>query len=145
MSEFERRQCPACFMLYGVPQGFEAARREDSKVFWCPGCGESRHYPKDGTAADKLRRERDRLKQQLAEKDDRIAIIDRLWSAAETRASKAEKQVKRVEKRAHAGLCPCCNRSFAELAKHIATKHPTFRAEEVARENVVALVRAKAS
>lgn len=36
--------------------------------------------------------------------------------------------VTRLSKRASAGTCPCCNRTFKQLAAHMATKHQTFTA-----------------
>lgn len=32
--------------------------------------------------------------------------------------------LKRVKMRTAHGVCPCCNRTFADLARHMATKHP---------------------
>ena len=34
--------------------------------------------------------------------------------------NKIEKQLKRI----HKGVCPCCNRSFTNLKRHMETKHP---------------------
>lgn len=33
----------------------------------------------------------------------------------------------RAKKRAAAALCPCCNRSFVQLRRHLATKHPDYK------------------
>ena len=126
--EFKDQDCITCSIRFRVPAGFTAYRRRDNRSFFCPN-GHSMAFTE--SQADKLRRERDRLAQQIAQKDDEIHAARTARDAAEQRAAAAERKTKRVEKRAHAGLCPCCNRSFAELAKHIATKHPTFRAEEV--------------
>ncbi len=65
----------------------------------------------------KLRRERDRLKQQMAQKDDEIREVERQRLAAERKA-------KRIQRRAHAGLCPCCNRTFQDVVRHMKAKHP---------------------
>lgn len=29
------------------------------------------------------------------------------------------------------GVCPCCNRTFSDLQRHMASKHKGFAAEEV--------------
>ena len=65
---------------------------------------------KETSEREKLRRERDQLKQQLAYKDDEIAAKG--------------KQLTRLQKRIHAGVCPCCNRTFTNVARHMKTKHP---------------------
>jgi hypothetical protein len=74
--------------------------------------------------------EAERLKQQLAQKDDEIrqererarARLER----SERSAAAYRGQVTRLRTRAKAGLCPCCNRSFQDLHRHMATKHPDF-------------------
>lgn len=35
----------------------------------------------------------------------------------------------RLKKRIAAGVCPCCNRSFANLREHMAGQHPDFTGE----------------
>lgn len=42
--------------------------------------------------------------------------------------------VTKLKKRAANGVCPCCNRTFVDLARHMAGKHPTFLAEEILPE-----------
>lgn len=63
-----------------------------------------------------LRRERDRLKQNAAYLNDRIA-------EEQKRATEAEKKYQRARRRAVAGVCPCCNRTFVNVQRHMATKH----------------------
>lgn len=115
--EYEFRCCPTCGVEYAAPKVFmEECRKNPSLYFHCPN-GHSRHFSE--SEADKLRRERDRLQQQLAWKDDEIT-------------AKA-KQIKRLEKRAAAGTCPCCSRSFTNMSQHMKTKHPEFVAENVVK------------
>ena len=102
-------------------------------------------YQKGESEEDKLRHERDRLQQQLAQKDDAIAYQRQMRETAERQAAAKRGQVTKLKKRAAAGVCPCCNRTFVELQRHMATKHPTFTAEEVAHENVVSIIKARAS
>jgi uncharacterized protein (UPF0212 family) len=35
-------------------------------------------------------------------------------------------QLKKVHVRVGHGVCPCCNRSFAQLRRHMAAKHPEY-------------------
>jgi hypothetical protein len=81
---------------------------------------------------DKLRRERDRLTQRIAEKDDEIAHQKLLREEAEKSAAARKGVITRLKNRASAGVCPCCNRTVLQMARHMATKHPGFKAEEVA-------------
>ena len=42
----------------------------------------------------------------------------------QVRAEKAAKT--RIKNRVAAGMCPCCNRTFENLARHMNTKHPGY-------------------
>jgi hypothetical protein len=77
----------------------------------------------------KLRRERDRLTQRLAEKDDEIRRQHERTEAAERRGAAARGQVTKIKNRVGHGVCPCCNRTFENLARHMGAQHPTFTAE----------------
>lgn len=111
--------CPVCKTYHGFERHiYETAKqRAEKQLIWCPN-GHSWVYNSQKTMNEheRTRLERDRLKQQLAQKDDEIA-------AAERRAAAAKGQVTRLKKRATAGLCPCCNRHFDNLQRHMASKH----------------------
>ena len=124
MAEFERQDCITCFVQFMVPTGFTARRRQDKAAFYCPN-GHSMSYTQ--SEADILRRERDRLKQREAQLNDEIRQQRELREAADRRASAARGQVTKLKKRAAAGVCPCCNRTFTSLARHMAMKHPEYK------------------
>ena len=132
---FEDQDCITCFMQFRVPQGFTAARRRDGRSFYCPN-GHSMSYPLGESEADKLRRERDRLVQRMAEKDDTIHALEASRARAERKASAARGHVTKIKKRAANGVCPCCNRTFADLARHMGTKHPGYVSEPTSDEHV---------
>ena len=142
--EYEVCDCPVCGVTYAVSKRVRDSQREKGGRSYCPNghhigwdTGESEHT--------RIRRERDLLKQQIAQKDDEIAGERSRRLAAERQAETERKRAVSLKKRAAAGVCPCCSRTFSALAQHIATKHPKFRAEDVARENVVSIIKAKAS
>jgi hypothetical protein len=83
-----------------------------------------------GLVADRVLAEVDRAlsderkaRELAAEKQRKDAALARA-NAAEQARLKAERKTKRIEKRIHAGVCPCCNRTFQNLARHMNTKHP---------------------
>lgn len=131
--------CFRCGILFGVPDCWEKARRGDKESFYCPN-GHSQAFVT--SEADKLRLERDRLKQQLACKDDDIARERRSRELAEHREAAAKGQITKLKKRASVGVCPCCNRTFGNLASHMKIKHPAFAADDVS--NIVPIKGAKA-
>ena len=114
MSAMIRMCCGQCGIEFDIPEPFYRERKEDGGHWYCPN-GHCRVFRE--SEASKLRRERDRLQQQLAQRDDEI--------------NTKQRQIKRLEKRAAAGTCPCCQRTFNNMSRHMKTKHPEFVAENV--------------
>jgi len=97
-------------------------------AFYC-AYGHSQVYIKGENEETKLRRERDRLQQRLAEKDDEISRQREMREQTERRLSATRGQVTKIKNRVGHGVCPCCTRTFENLARHMTSKHPTFTAE----------------
>ena len=104
-----------CGISFAVPDWWAKGRRETHARFFCPN-GHGQSFTSE-TDAEKYRRERDRLKQDAARLEDSLALERK-------RAEKAEREAKRTKKRAEAALCPCCNRHFSQLERHMKHKHP---------------------
>ena len=107
-------RCANCGVMFGVPKEFDQKRRDDGNKFYCPN-GHCNVYRK--TEADKLR-------EQLLKTQRRVADEQRRALRAKGRADQLDKQYHRVRQRIMAGVCPCCNRTFQNVARHMATKHP---------------------
>lgn len=127
MIAYEDQDCITCFVKFGVPHGFTARRREDKKSFYCPN-GHSMSYTE--SEADRLRLERDRLKQQTARLLDEALDARAEADVERRRAAAARGQVTKLRKRAANGVCPCCNRTFVNLQRHMASKHANFAITE---------------
>jgi hypothetical protein len=123
-------QCGTCAIWHTVPEVIYDAYSREGGFWHCPN-GHQRGFRKgsDETERENTRRERDRLKQDAARLEEEIR-------AARERAEKAEAATKRLKKKAAVGSCPCCKRTFTNMARHMQTKHPEFKAEAV---NVVPL------
>lgn len=120
-------QCPVCGVRYGLDKRFHEYREkggtQDGKpASWC--CPNGHSLVIGESEADELRRERDRLRQQLACKDDLIAD-------QRNKIISSKGQITKLQKRAKAGTCPCCNRTFTNMARHMQTKHPDFNPKVV--------------
>lgn len=107
--------CINCGVRYTVPVSMWDHHQKVGGYHHCPN-GHSQGWSKDGCENSRLRRERDRLKQQIACKDDEIE--------AERRRTIA--QTTKLRNRAKAGTCPCCKRTFRQLALHMKNQHPDF-------------------
>lgn len=109
--------CSSCGIAYGLPDGYAKVRREDGKSWRCPnGC--SQVYRK--TDADDLREQLDAARSLATRESERRRL-------AESQRAAARGQVTQLRRRIGNGVCPCCNRSFSDLAQHIAGQHPDFR------------------
>lgn len=114
--------CGAIFAVALTP--FEHARQHGG-FFYCPN-GHRVGWNKSDTEDARIRRERDILKQQIAQRDDSLREERHHRVCAERSAAAYKGQVTKLRKRAKAGVCPCCNRTFQNLSRHMQTQHPDF-------------------
>lgn len=124
-------KCHKCGCDMMLPDELYAAAHRDENIMVYCGYGHPGVFRAGETEADKLRRERDRLTQRLAEKDDEIKQQREEREAAERRASAAKGVATRLRNRTAVGLCPCCNRTVSQLARHMKSKHPEFATTEI--------------
>jgi len=117
-TQLEIEECGVCGVLFGAPHHLlERARRNHSIEFFCPN-GQQLHYL-GKTEAEKLQ---ERLE---AERRYSARIVSQL-DQTQASLSATKGVVTKLKKRAVAGVCPCCNRHFPQLADHMAVKHPEF-------------------
>ena len=117
-------ECANCHMNFEVTGDFQKARINDHKNFMCPN-GHSNVY-RGQSEEEKLRQERDRLVQRLAQKDDEIKGQRDRKEAAQRQVVAYKGVVTRTKKRIAGGACPCCNRTFQNLARHMAHQHADY-------------------
>jgi hypothetical protein len=120
--------CITCGVIFTVPESRHVHARAEGGFFQCPN-GHSQGWSKDRSERESLRRERDRLKQDQARLEDEKRQAEDAASLARVRAEKAEAATKRLKKRSSAGTCPCCARTFSNMADHMKHQHPQFVAE----------------
>lgn len=125
---FSHKRCDACGMGFFIPSNIERRCADEGRAWWCPGCGHRWVYGELASEKERkrLERERDNLAKRLewAENDARH---ERERAEVEERRGKAYKgHATRLRKRIAEGKCPCCSQTFADLAKHIAAKHPRY-------------------
>lgn len=79
--------CCRCRTEIWLPESLhDAAKHSENISFWCP-FGHEQHFAKGKTEEQKLRRERDRLAQRIAERDDEIRRQRELREATERQLS----------------------------------------------------------
>jgi hypothetical protein len=112
----EETSCCECGVTFAVPDTWLAKRRENGSGFYCPN-GHGLAFKKSEAA---------KLREQLEAEQRRVIRISNERDAAERSASAFKGQVTKIKKRAAVGVCPCCNRSFVQLERHMKSKHPDF-------------------
>lgn len=110
---------------------YHSAKRSQKIGFFC-AYGHEQVFREGESEEAKLRRERDRLVQQMAFKDDQIRAALKAAGEAEAARVKLARESRSMKTRAAKGVCPCCHRTVAQMARHMQTKHPNFvQAHEV--------------
>ncbi|WP_032375983.1 hypothetical protein [Rhodococcoides fascians] len=114
--------CCACGINFAMGETYQRRRMEDHRSFYCPS-GHAQSY-RGKSEAEKLRERNERLAQQLASREEDLR-------AERVRHSSTKGQLTKSKKRAAAGVCPCCNRTFQNVSRHVAGQHPEFVAENL--------------
>lgn len=118
--DLEPETCCRCGVAFGVPAYFKKKRLEDRETFYCPN-GHAQHYT-GPTEAGRLRKQLDIANNSRDFYSRRLDAEVRSKRAVRAHLTRAKKKLERV---AH-GVCPCCNRSFQNLRRHMSAKHPGF-------------------
>lgn len=117
------KNCPVCGIVYGVPKSMMDRKLRDGGSWYCPN-GDNIIFTK--TEADK---QRERAEQAEKDRD--------YWQREERRERERAERIKRekaavkgqltkTKKRVGKGVCPCCNRHFVNVQKHMESQHPEF-------------------
>lgn len=134
--ELTTEVCGNCGALFAMEATFQRDRMADKRSFYCPNGHCISYTGKSET--QKLREQLDEERRQRQSAEQRIAMWQDSYQEATERAEKERRRANgykghatRITKRAKAGVCPCCNRSFENLRRHMASQHPTFTPMEV--------------
>jgi hypothetical protein len=108
-------ECPACGVEYGIPDHLNSQLLEQAGkgTAYCPS-GHGWSY-RGKSLEDRLAAAE---AQATHERDQR--------KAAERAVTAARNEAARLRRRAANGVCPCCHRSFAQLGRHMKSKHPDY-------------------
>ncbi len=127
-ASLESIECFKCGVTFAFPSNMmRTARDRGSELtFYCPN-GHPQSFIV--TEVEKLRRALERKEAELAQAKREVEFQRTLKDQAE-RATRTQKAANtRLQRRIGVGVCPCCKRSFRQVADHIRTKHPEYLAE----------------
>lgn len=123
----EVKNCPVCFIFYAVPKELMVRKNKENGSWYCPN-GHSLVFTKS-----ELQQTREKLAQAQSDADywkNRKAEVDRQNEILQRQNSAKKGQITKIKNRVANGVCPCCNRSFVNLHRHMKNQHPDFQKEE---------------
>lgn len=115
-TDLTRLHCRTCGVEFGILKVLYESLQENGGFYHCSN-GHGWGWKDDASARAQKERDQQRLAQKVAQLNDEVAAKERELSAAKGRMTKLRKRVGN-------GVCPCCTRSFTNLARHMKTKHP---------------------
>jgi len=115
--------CYSCGNHFGVTSELHERAVEDKKgVLYCPACGQQTRWIGRTEDQKKIAQLERKLKWEAEELAKQI--IEKKLAQNSLRATKGV--ITKIKKRIHNGVCPCCNRSFKNLERHMKSKHPDY-------------------
>ena len=107
-------ECPTCYVMHAIPRSLLTNAKEKGATWYCP----------NGHATVFRTTELQRVRAEL-EKAQRAAITARKERDEAHQTTEREvKKRKAIERRAGNGVCLACHRTFANVLRHMASKHP---------------------
>lgn len=102
-----------CDQRFAMSAEFYAETRRTGMTWYCPR-GHARAWTGQST------------EQKLREAEAQLTHTKDQLIAAAVEAETVRSQMLRDRQRFANGVCPCCNRSFTNVMRHMKTKHPDY-------------------
>jgi len=118
-----------CGIVFSVPQAWREERRRDHATFYCPN-GHQRWFPTGTSDLEQAQANAANLLHRLECARADAARHYEEKRATQRRLAATQGVVTRTKNRVGHGVCPCCRRSFAALARHMQAKHPEYAKED---------------
>lgn len=115
------QECCSCGVRFAIPEGLNKRalqeRGSTGTVFFCP-LGHRQWYIGE-TDAEKEKRRRLDAEARATAIRDQLEAEKRSHAATKGAHTKTKRRVAR-------GVCPCCNRTFANVHRHMESQHPEY-------------------
>ena len=126
---FQVVNCANCGVPFGITDDLYRRVVTDAIGFVsCPACGRQSHWQEseDQKRIKRLQRELESAKRRADTSQRRAECEADRRLEAEHRLRATKGVVTKMKKRVGKGVCPCCNRHFGNLQKHMESKHPDY-------------------
>jgi hypothetical protein len=112
----EEETCAECGIMFAAPSHWFKSKQSSGAAFYCPN-GHRLSFAK-GTETI--------LREQLQSEQERYRQLELQLTNAKDQLQATRQELQKHKKRTANGVCPCCNRSFMQLQRHMKTKHPEY-------------------
>lgn len=119
----------SCSGTFAINSEWRAQRVRDGRQWFCPYCGGQWNQQGVSEAA-RLRKQLETEQAARLRAQERAREMEASRDHERNRARGFQGQLTKVKKRVGHGVCPCCSRTFQQLARHMANKHPEYRNED---------------
>lgn len=118
--------CGECGGTYAINERYRRQKYEKGNSGWnCPYCKTTWGYF-DDSENDRLKKEKNKLERRLTLEQNRRESAEAETKKANNKL-RAEKAAKtKLKNRIKHGVCPCCTRTFKNLARHMKGQHPEY-------------------
>ncbi len=121
-------ECGSCGGVYAVSKRYYQQCYEQGLSWNCPYCQRGCGWAGGQGENKRLKRELENANRGRASLQGQLARTEDLRDHHRRSASAYKGQLTKAKKRAANGVCPCCSRTFSDLARHMKSKHPDFGA-----------------
>jgi hypothetical protein len=111
--------CGECGGSYAINERYRKQKEQVGHGWHCPYCKCTWGYFGNSENSRLKKLLEDKARELVASKCETVRERN-AKEIAEAERIKLSKKLRRVDK----GVCPCCNRTFTNLQRHMATKHP---------------------
>ena len=122
--------CGECAGTYAINERYREQQYEEGGTWNCPYCCCAWGYSGNEVARLRMKLEEAHARTE-AECVRKMAALEEANQLRHKVAAQKSAATK-LRNRAKYGVCPCCNRTFQQLAMHMQSKHPEYQAEEAA-------------
>lgn len=120
----EVTNCCVCGVNFAVPEIIMDERRRNAGNVYCPN-GHCIGWKE--TEAERLKREVDSLNQANDYLRRQKESVEAVLETVKRSSAAVQGQLTKERKRVGNGVCPCCNRTFQNVQRHMTTQHPDFK------------------
>jgi hypothetical protein len=123
--EFTYTTCWKCRERWALRKELIEISKRSGLSLYCP-FGHPGVWKAGKTDQELLQEELEAERQRRQSAEQNVEFYSQLQKRAEASARGYKGVATKLKNRARAGVCPCCKRTFKQLAAHMANKHPEF-------------------